>query len=80
MLKSPHLQRTNVRLLLTLLTFNTFSTIYRMKVKCQFMLRFGSNGSSWKVMVRCEFHNHKIAKYFNGHDVLARLKDMKDKL
>lgn len=48
---------------------------YNMKVKCQFMQRFVSNGCGWKVMVRFGFHNYKLAKNLDGHDVLGSLKD-----
>ncbi|XP_050902860.1 uncharacterized protein LOC127115324 [Lathyrus oleraceus] len=45
------------------------------RVKCPFRLRSLSNGSGWKVVVRCELQNHKPSKDLEGHDILGRLKD-----
>lgn len=47
---------------------------YNMKVKYPFMLRSVPSGSSWKVTVRCEFHNHMLAKDLNGNDILRSFK------
>lgn len=46
-----------------------------MNVKCPFRLRSVTCGSTWKVIVRRELHNHKIYKNLEGHDILDRLKD-----
>ncbi|XP_050909420.1 protein FAR1-RELATED SEQUENCE 5-like [Lathyrus oleraceus] len=48
--------------------------IYSMKVKCPFRMRSASSGSGWKVMVRCELHNHKLSEHLDGHDILNCLK------
>ncbi|XP_050914644.1 uncharacterized protein LOC127129523 [Lathyrus oleraceus] len=45
-----------------------------MKVKCPFRLRSASSGSSWKIMVRYGFQNHKLFKDLDGHDILDHLK------
>ncbi|XP_050914752.1 uncharacterized protein LOC127129644 [Lathyrus oleraceus] len=45
-----------------------------MKVKYHFRLRSAHNGSSWKVIVRCEFHNHKLSRDLEGHVILGCLK------
>lgn len=45
-----------------------------MKVKCLLRLRSAPNSSGWKVIVRCELHNHKLSKDLEGHDILGRLK------
>lgn len=47
---------------------------YSMKVKFPFRLRSTSSGIDWKVMVRCEFNNHKLSEDLYGHDILDRLK------
>lgn len=44
----------------------SYECSYSMKVKFSFKLRFVSSGSGLKVMVRCEFHNHKLAKDLDG--------------
>lgn len=54
---------------------NSSDGSYSMKVKCLFMLRSMPSGSDWKVMVKCEFHNHKLAKDLNDYDILGRLKN-----
>lgn len=48
---------------------------YSMKVNCTFMLISVSSGISLKIMVRCEFLNHKLAKDLDGYGILGRLKD-----
>lgn len=40
------------------------------------MLRHVPSDNGWKVMVRCEFHNHKLAKDLYGYDILIHLKDV----
>ncbi|XP_058758563.1 uncharacterized protein LOC131631810 [Vicia villosa] len=50
-----------------------------MKVKCPFILRSMPSESRWKIIVRCEFHNHMLAKDLNGNAVLGPLKDYKIK-
>lgn len=32
------------------------------------------SGSSWKVTIRCGFHNYQLSKGLDGHDILGRLK------
>ncbi|XP_058746004.1 uncharacterized protein LOC131618865 [Vicia villosa] len=54
---------------------NSSKGIYSMKVKCPFRRRSVPSGISWKVMVRCEMHNHKISEDLEGHDILECLKD-----
>ncbi|XP_058784314.1 uncharacterized protein LOC131659092 [Vicia villosa] len=49
--------------------------IYSMKVKRPFRLRSIPSGSGWKVMVRCEMHNHRVENDLEGHNILGRLKD-----
>lgn len=48
-----------------------------MKVKCPFRLRSVAGGIGWKVIVKCELHNHKISKDLEGRDILGHLKDHK---
>ncbi|KAI5438714.1 hypothetical protein KIW84_024441 [Lathyrus oleraceus] len=48
---------------------------YALKVKCPFMLQSMPIGSSWKVTVRCEFHNHTLSKGLYGNDILGRVED-----
>ncbi|XP_050920574.1 uncharacterized protein LOC127138225 [Lathyrus oleraceus] len=48
--------------------------IYSMKVKCPFRLRSTLSGSGWKMMVMYGFHNNKLSKDLDGHDILGRLK------
>lgn len=52
---------------------NFFDGSYSMKVKCAFMLISLPSGSGWRVT--SEFHNHKLAKDLDDHDVLGHLKD-----
>lgn len=34
-----------------------------------------ASGSSWKVTIRCEFHNHILVEDLHGHDILGYFKD-----
>lgn len=53
---------------------NSFKGTFGMKVKCPFMMRYVSSDIGLKVMVRCGFHNRKLAIDLDGHDILGRLK------
>src|SRR4051812_12973102 len=56
-------------------TTNSSDDIYSMKVKCSFRLRSIPSGPSWKVVVRCRMHNHRVDNDLEGHNILGRLKD-----
>ncbi|XP_058784801.1 uncharacterized protein LOC131659661 [Vicia villosa] len=45
-----------------------------MRLRCPFRLRSTLNVIGWKVVVKCEMHNHILDKDMLGHDILGRLK------
>lgn len=43
--------------------------------KMLFTLKSVPSGSSWKVIVRCEFYSHILPKTLDGYDILGRSKN-----
>ncbi|XP_058772558.1 uncharacterized protein LOC131646563 [Vicia villosa] len=52
----------------------SFDGNYTMRLRCPFRLRSAPSGISWKVVVKCGMHNHRLDKDMLGHDILGHLK------
>ena len=49
------------------------------KYRCPFELRgvaIPQDGVMWVLLVKCNFHNHEITEYMDGHEYPSRLKTM----